>query len=93
MDRAETKEAIAVMQHYADGGELESKGKSMTTGGSWFVVAGDSEPLWDWPHFDYRIKRRSGECWAGIGDGGLYVFQNQDAHITETRVKIRWEEC
>ena len=90
MNREETKAAIEVMQHYADGGEVES---TSTPG----LL---KEPTWDWLSGKYRIKKRSGECWAElspdsgvVGDqGGLVVFLRQEAHSSDRRFKIRWEE-
>ena len=50
MNREEIKAAIAVMQHFADGGEV-----LQTLGGcdSWI----DSPaPVWNWGYCEYRIK-------------------------------------
>ena len=46
------KEQIKVMQHYADGGEIESRPK---IGDYLWRVA--EEPFWDWSRCDYRISR------------------------------------
>ena len=46
----ELKEMIKVMQHYADGGEIEASKKHAQ------IWVGASLPCWDWDTFDYRIK-------------------------------------
>ena len=48
MTREETLEAIKVMQHYADGGEVE-----YWLAGEWVP---HSSPNWGWAESDYRIK-------------------------------------
>lgn len=50
MDREETREAAKVMQHFADGGEVEA----MARGGTRWND--HSEPAWAWASCDYRIK-------------------------------------
>ena len=42
------QEQIAVMQHFADGGQVER----MNYKGDWCIA---SAPVWDWHVFDYRI--------------------------------------
>lgn len=51
MNREETKEAIKVMQHYADGGAIQLSRKNAN---DWTDV--DFKPRWDWMTRDYRIK-------------------------------------
>ena len=48
MTREETLECIKVMQHYADGGEVEH-----WEAGEWTLA---SAPSWAWILTDYRIK-------------------------------------
>lgn len=43
------QEQIAVMQHFAEGGELE-----FSSGVNWL---GCTVPSWNWQTFDYRIKQ------------------------------------
>lgn len=87
MNREETKEAIAVMQHYADGGDVES----VSLRGNKIYQAA-SNPCWDWAAGPYRIKRRSGECWAEVNsDSSINVYRNQEFR-GEGFIKIRWEE-
>ena len=50
MTREETKEAIKVMQHFVDGGEVECITLRYK---NWFII---SDPVWDWLRFEYRIK-------------------------------------
>ena len=44
------KEMIKVMQHYADGGEVE-----VYKNDRWTIGV---NPIWDWDTFDYRIKEQ-----------------------------------
>lgn len=44
------KEQIAVMQHFADGGEVEC---TRSNNSSWVKAY---NPSWDWINFDYRIS-------------------------------------
>ena len=46
----ELSEMIKVMQHYADGGEVEATSRGELF---WYEV---TAPCWDWVEFDYRIK-------------------------------------
>ena len=48
MNREETKEAIKVMQHFVDGGEVE-----FATPSDWAVIP---SPSWNWNGYNYRIK-------------------------------------
>ena len=50
MTKEETKQAIAVMQHYVDGGEVEVRSQ---IGGKWMQSC---EPIWNWEECKYRIK-------------------------------------
>lgn len=53
MTREQTKEAIRVMQAYVDGEEVQYSPKQGK--GSYFWTTKDN-PLWNWEHYDYRIK-------------------------------------
>lgn len=44
------REQIKVMEHFANGGEVECKNSV-----GWGVC---DDPLWDWRNFDYRIKEK-----------------------------------
>ena len=46
------KEQIEVMQHFLNGGDIETKLKSDKV---WFYA---SSPTWDWYSNDYRIKEK-----------------------------------
>lgn len=45
-----TDEKIKVMQHFANGGEVEFYSKAV---GEWRIA---TTPVWNWTCFDYRIK-------------------------------------
>jgi hypothetical protein len=51
--RETTQERIKIMQHYADGGEIEETFKNE---GVWYYR---EEPRWNWADHDYRIKEGS----------------------------------
>jgi len=53
MTREETLEAIKVMQHYADGGEVELYDSSLEE----WIDAFDNDPSWIWTYNNYRIKK------------------------------------
>lgn len=46
------KEQIEIMQHFANGGEVECINKSMEND----EYTGMINPRWDWASYDYRIK-------------------------------------
>jgi hypothetical protein len=50
------EEKIAVMQHFARGGEIEIRG----TNDTWYDM---STPEWDWAIYEYRIKREPLRAW------------------------------
>lgn len=52
MKRAETKEAIAVMQAWVDGKAIQYR--SVTTNFEWNDVVGN--PIWSWTNTEYRVK-------------------------------------
>lgn len=51
MNREETLNAIAVMQHYVDGAEIECNERRI--GGVWIDIP---EPQWRWHDTQYRVK-------------------------------------
>ena len=61
MNREETKKAIAVMQAYVDGKQIESAQE----GCEWRA----SYPIWDWGLNHYRVKPEPIECWVSVLDG------------------------
>lgn len=81
MTREETAKRIKIMQHFVDGGEVESRRHVGRL--SW---GDDDDPYWDWFDMEYRIKEtkdqftdwsvlppeykwiarnRTGDAWAG----------------------------
>lgn len=69
MNREQTKQAIAVMQAYTDGAEIEFREPS----GKWH----DCEPSWDWQRFDYRVKPTA-KFIALIGQSVLGFFDSYE---------------
>lgn len=82
MNREETKEAIKVMQHYADGGEVEASG-----GDGWHRFISPGAPSWNWVDFEYRIKEEPMSIdWSHLRDDIIAVaadsYGNAYAHTT-----------
>lgn len=75
----ELKEMIKVMQHYADGGEVEVyKNDRWTIGGN---------PVWDWDIFNYRIKEQKQkvtiEKWLikDVNSGEHFIMESSDVDL------------
>ena len=70
----ELKEMIKVMQHYENGGEIETKGKNEEDT-EWGLC---DYPIWDWNTFKYRIKEPKQkvtiEKWLGRSGKGDYII-------------------
>ena len=80
------EEMIKVMQHYADGGEVEY---SVRESNVWNKA---STPVWDWTEFDYRIKEQKQkvtiEKWlCKSGENSFYIHEGADADGLE-KVKL-----
>ena len=80
------EEMIKVMQHYADGGEVEY---SVRESNVWNKA---STPVWDWTEFDYRIKKQKQkitiEKWlCKSGENSFYIHEGADADGLE-KVKL-----
>lgn len=76
-------EMIAVMRHFAEGGEVEIYDSYM---GKWELV---SEPIWNWKHYEYRIKpkaKRKIKLEAWLDSAGVGVHLGPD-HVIDTS---RW---
>jgi len=83
MTREETLECIKVMQHYADGGEVEH-----WEAGEWTLT---SAPNWAWILTDYRIKptikKIKLEAW--IDHSGQLGWHTADSILNEY-IDDRW---
>jgi hypothetical protein len=53
MTREKAREAAAVMQAYVDGEEVQYSPKQGKGSSFWTTT---DKPLWNWEHYDYRIK-------------------------------------
>jgi hypothetical protein len=53
MTREKAREAAAVMQAYVDGEEVQYSPKRGKGSSFWTTT---DKPLWNWEHYDYRIK-------------------------------------
>ena len=52
----ELKEMIKVMQHFADGGEVEFSDDNFETVLGESKMADDGDLCWNWDEYDYQIK-------------------------------------
>ena len=84
----ELKEMIKVMQHYADGGEVECVEKGND---NWEIV---TKPLWNWDDFEYRIKEQKQKvtiekwlCQNNQGDFIVFDTTNIDEYYYK-KVKL-----
>ena len=89
----ELKEMIKVMQHFADGGDIEFSDDKFKT------VLGESNKeddgglCWDWDEFDYRIKKQKViiEKWLfrdKQGDFLVIEISNADNYKQYEKVKL-----
>lgn len=87
MTPVETKKAIAVMQHYADGGKVEVTPRRYA---QWESV---TMPSWNWVSYRYRIKSHKPEVgkWYDINgfklkciafEYGHWFFINENAFLS-----------
>ena len=81
-------EMIKVMQHYANGGEVENKEKESN---KWFKGC---TPVWNWSKYDYRIKKEKRVviekwlCRDKEGDYAVIDSSNIAKFIPYTKVKL-----
>jgi len=62
MTRDEAREAVKVLQHYADGGDVEYRS---SLADSWWLARA---PVFDFTKRQYRIKPKPAEGWGTITD-------------------------
>ena len=79
-------EMIKVMQHYADGGEVEAGIKNSK------IWTDCNYPEWNWNSMDYRIKEQKEkvtiEKWlCKSGENSFYIHEGTDADGLE-KVKL-----
>ena len=98
MNRAETQEAIKVMQAFVDGIEVEFHGQQ----GSWTPVPSDdcTIPTWNFASVKYRIKPKPLEVWvwmhhSGGMNGDAYFAENacRAMHQSDTGRAVRFIEA
>lgn len=82
----ELKEMIKVMQHYADGGEVE-----VYKNDRWTIGV---NPIWDWDNFDYRIKEPKQkvtiEKWLCRNNQGEFIaIETSNINLYEYHKKIK----
>lgn len=80
----ELKEMIKVMQHYADGEEVEVRFKD-DDNDTWEEPNGT---LWNWSVYDYRIKKQKQkvtiEKWLikNVDSGDHFIMESSDVDLT-----------
>ena len=65
MNKEETQAAIAVMQAFVDGQEIQWREKSTRDG--WSITQRPNLLAWNWQKYDYRIKQKT--YWINIYPG------------------------
>ena len=71
---SDTETMVKVMSAYVDGGMIEYRNKMF--GGDWTPIT-KTVPLWNWPHYEYRIKPEDAEH-VNIGtDKRLWALEQQ----------------
>jgi len=90
MTRDEAREAAKVLQHYADGGDVQIGGAA-----GWRDVSG--QPTFNFGSYDYRIKPELAEGWATVDEYGnhpkLYASEHDARFGVEgDRRVIHWRE-
>jgi len=79
MNKDETREAIKVMEHFTNGGEIE--GRVLGEDDSWNVFI---DPHWNFNHFAYRIKKAPRTFWIAQyddddeGEGEYFLLVGQE---------------
>lgn len=77
------QEKIAVMQHFANGGEVECADKGRN---EWCAI---NTPMWNWGELDYRIKAKTKQvkmlCWT---NGKRLVWYSQEHDLSKQH---NWE--
>lgn len=72
MDKQQTKEAIEIMQHWVDGGEVEVRLRTVEGGDMDGWVSCTVETKWLWNNHEYRIKKEPLEIYYLVDDKGDY---------------------
>lgn len=90
MTRDEAREAAKVLQHYADGGDVQYRPDREE---EWK----DGMPLFNFINFAYRIKPKPAEGWGTINDNGdcpLMYSSEEDARMGAAcgRRVFHWRE-
>ena len=83
-----TKEMIAVLEHYENGGEVECENVDET----WFEVF---KPCWNFEKHKYRIKEKPKTkivwFWKMKSESGIWFMV--DYMYTEKEIKSKYEKC
>lgn len=72
MTPEQTREAIRVMQHFADGKRIEFRWRDGD--GTWWCPM--KAPMWDWDSAEYRIAREPLRTWVVVDLGGAPLGYN-----------------
>lgn len=86
-------EIIEVVQAHKDGKQIECRSRSLMSEGSWRITA---TPAWEFPNYDYRVKREPREVWIGVskehGYGPVYDSREMawlTSPLTEGVIRFR----
>jgi hypothetical protein len=83
MNREDTRKAVEVMLHYADGGEVQIKAE--TSEDDWQDLRHDT-PGWDWISSDYRIRPEPREYWVDVTHLAVYLPKD----VVESSPPDKW---
>lgn len=95
MTKDETRYAIAVMQAYVDGKEIEFR---HLREGKFFELKDPSSPSWDFHTFEYRIKPSPKVIWVNeypddaIGVHATQEKAKQSASSRAARIAVPYRE-
>ena len=88
------EEQIKVMQHFANGGEIENTDLDYKEDGKDYIWDDCYKPVWDWSSYDYRIKEKKQtvtiETWLvqDLKDGEYYEIVTSDIASRERSSNI-----
>lgn len=87
------QEQIKVMQHYANGGEVEHRQRSFNNNNMWELMTEIKEMQFNFADFDYRIKKQKKtiiiEKWLVQFDDEEYRIMHSSDIDKSTATKIK----
>lgn len=77
-----TREKIAIMRHYENGGEIEVRVARFTKDAIWISASG---PTWNWYNNSYRIKPEPKmiKGWVNVYKNGRFGNLHEDEDVSK----------